>query len=82
MALGDEATHSTGTFSGPRLTLPTSRARHPAWSPDSRKLSFTSDGVNRRPEIYVVQIGQVPINIANNHATDLFPAGRPLTSGG
>jgi TolB protein len=62
-----------------RLThLPGNDHWPPTWSPDARRIAFTSDGPHERPEIYVMNAdGSDPANVTNSAAQDAFPAWQP-----
>jgi tol-pal system beta propeller repeat protein TolB len=50
----------------------------PTWSPDARRLAFTSDGRHERSQIYVMSAdGSNPANVTKSAAQDAFPAWQP-----
>jgi TolB protein len=50
----------------------------PAWSPDSTRIVFTSDGADETGEIYVMNAdGSGLTRLTDDPAYDAFPAWRP-----
>lgn len=62
-----------------RLTrLPGNDHWPPAWSPDARRIAFTSDGPHERSQIYVMNAdGSNPANVTKSTAQDAFPSWQP-----
>jgi len=55
-----------------RLTHSEGLDDYPAWSPDGRRLAFTSNR-DGNLEIYIQSLNALPINVTRDDAVDIFP---------
>ncbi|HYI34726.1 MAG TPA: hypothetical protein VEX88_14795 [Glaciibacter sp.] len=77
---GDEDIFLMAADGGPArriTTLPGNEHWPPTWSPDGKRLAFTSDGTENVGEILVIDVETRAVtNLTNSEAHDAFPAWR------